>query len=66
MYVTHGYSVAARVYSHSCISKVGTLVCAVDKVKFADKVPITLTARSKTWVGGCSLDGTADVNPLKT
>jgi len=28
-YVSHEYSIAARFYSRSCISKVGTLICAV-------------------------------------
>lgn len=36
----------------------------LDKGKCADKVPIPLTARSKTWVGGRTLDGTADANPV--
>ena len=36
-----------------------------DKGKCADKVPIPLTARSKTLVGGRSLDGTADANPVE-
>jgi hypothetical protein len=39
-------------------------IILLDKGKCTDKVPIPLTARSKTWVGCRSLAGIADANPV--